>query len=259
MRRLEGKTALITGGASGIGKATAELFVHEGAKVVVSDIDPKGEEVAAALRSEGGEARFMAHDVREEQDWERVVALAIDTFGRLDVLVNNAGVSMSKPVTEMELAEWRGLMAVNLDSVFLGCKVGVRALRRSGGGAIVNVSSVAGRVGIPGASAYSASKAAVRYLTKSVALEVARDGIRVNSVLPGSVATPIWERSEWWPGVVERMGGEEAAWATLASETPLGRIARPEEIARTILFLASDESSFVTGTEVVADGGYSAK
>jgi len=259
MERIRGKAALVTGAASGIGLATAVLFAREGGRVLLTDVDPSGETVAESIRAEGGEARFLRHDVTDEDSWAGAVRAAVESFGRLDILVNNAGISVAKPLGEMTLAEWRRLMAVNLDGVFLGTREAVRAMRRTGGGAIVNVSSASGLVGSPTASAYCASKGGVRLFTKAVALEVASDGIRVNSVHPGGVKTPIWAKADFWPGLVAQSGSEDAAFHALAGAAPLGRLADPEEIAEAILYLASDAAKFMTGSELVIDGGYTAR
>jgi 3(or 17)beta-hydroxysteroid dehydrogenase len=259
MERIRGKAALVTGAASGIGRATAVLFAREGARVLLTDLDPSGEEVAASIRTGGGEAHFLRHDVSDEASWMGAIRQALEAFGRLDVLVNNAGISFAKPLGETTLAEWRRLMAVNLDGVFLGTREAVRAMRRSGGGAIVNVSSASGLVGSPLASAYCASKGGVRLFTKAVALEVAGDGIRVNSIHPGGVRTPIWAKADFWPGLVEQSGSEDAAFQALAGAAPLGRLAEPDEIAEAILYLASDAAKFMTGSELVIDGGYTAR
>lgn len=261
MGRMNEKVAVVTGAASGIGRATALLLGREGARVVLTDVDtPRGEAVAQELREAGGEALFLEHDVTDEAAWEAVMRRTWEAFDRPDVLVNNAGISASSPVTDLSLAEWRRVMAVNLDGVFLGTKHAVKAMRAAGGGgAIVNVASVAGLVGNPGTGAYSASKGGVRAFTKAVAVECAAEGIRVNAVFPSGVRTPIWEHSEWWPGFVAQMGGEAAAWKVLESAAPMGRMAEPEEIAEAILYLASDAARFVTGTELVVDGGYTAR
>ena len=259
MTRMQGKAAIVTGAASGIGRATAILFAREGARVLLTDLDPAGEAVADSIRASGGKARFLRHDVSDEASWTTAIRRALEAFGRLDVLVNNAGISFAKPLGETTLAEWRQLMAVNLDGVFLGTREAVRAMRGSGGGAIINVSSASGLVGSPTASAYCASKGGVRLFTKAVALEVAGDGIRVNSIHPGGVRTPIWAKADFWPGLVEQSGSEDAAFQALAGASPLGRLAEPEEIAEAILYLASDASKFMTGSELVIDGGYTAR
>ncbi|TMB33791.1 MAG: glucose 1-dehydrogenase [Deltaproteobacteria bacterium] len=259
MTRMQGKAAIVTGAASGIGRATAILFAREGARVLLTDLDPAGEAVADSIRGEGGEVHFLRHDVSDEASWTTAIRRALEAFGRLDVLVNNAGISFAKPLGETTLAEWRQLMAVNLDGVFLGTREAVRAMRGSGGGAIINVSSASGLVGSPTASAYCASKGGVRLFTKAVALEVAGDGIRVNSIHPGGVRTPIWAKADFWPGLVAQSGSEDAAFQALAGAAPLGRLAEPEEIAEAILYLASDASKFMTGSELVIDGGYTAR
>jgi len=259
MERIRGKAALVTGAASGIGRATAILFAREGARVLAADLDPAGAAVVASIRTGGGEAHFVRHDVTDEVSWLDAIGAALEAFGRLDILVNNAGIAFAKPVGEMTLAEWRRVMAVNLDGVFLGTREAVRVMRRTGGGAIVNMSSASGLVGSPLASAYCASKGAVRLFTKAVALEVAGDGIRVNSIHPGGVRTPIWAKADFWPGLVAKSGNEDAAFQALAAGAPLGRLADPEEIAEAILYLASDASKFMTGSELVIDGGYTAR
>lgn len=260
MSRLKDKVALVTGAASGIGRATALLFGREGARVMVTDISSSGEGVAQQIRAAGGLATFIAHDVTDESTWLKVMTRTLESYGRLDVLVNNAGIAISRMVTEMSLAEWREQMAVNLDSVFLGTKHAVRAMKLGGrGGSIVNVSSVSGLVGSPSTSAYAASKGGVRMLSKAVAVECAPDGIRVNTVFPGGVRTPIWENADWWDGFVQQVGSEEEAWKKLEAASPLGRMGEPDEIAEAILYLASDASRYVTGSELVVDGGYTAR
>jgi NAD(P)-dependent dehydrogenase (short-subunit alcohol dehydrogenase family) len=261
MSRLKDKVAVVTGAASGIGRATARLFGCEGARVVATDrVATEADEVVREVRAAGGDALFLTQDVTEEAGWEAVVARAVEAFGRLDILVNNAGISASRPVTELGLDEWRRVMAVNLDGVFLGTKHAVRAMKAGGrGGSIVNVASVAALAGNPGTSAYAASKGGVRSFTKAVAVECAPDGIRVNAVFPSGVRTPIWENSDWWPGFVQQMGGEKGAWRMLEKASPVGRMAEPEEIAEAILYLASDAARFVTGSDLVIDGGYTAR
>jgi NAD(P)-dependent dehydrogenase (short-subunit alcohol dehydrogenase family) len=252
----EGHVALITGAASGIGRATALLLASEGASVAVADVDRSGADVAKEM---GDGALFIHLDVSDEQQWRDAIAAAASKFGRLDVLVNNAGVTTSKPIVELTLDEWRRVMAVNLDGAFLGMTHAIPAIRAGRrGGAIVNVSSASSIVAAPGAAAYCASKAALTMLTKVAALECASDRIRVNSVHPGGVRTPMWRTNDWWEAHVARAGGEDAAFAALARDTPLRRMAEPDEIARAILYLASAESSFITGSEFVIDGGYTA-
>ena len=242
---MQGKVALVTGGASGIGRATAVRLADVGFRVVVSDVDPAGQQIMAA--TEG--TVFVEHDVTDESSWERAIATVLDTHGRLDVLVNNAGIAYIRAVTDTTLADWRALMAVNLDGVFLGTKHGIRAMRRHGdGGSIVNISSASGLIGSPLASAYCASKGAVRLFTKAVALEYAAEAIRVNSVHPGAVRTPIWSKA----------GVSPELEAVVGAASPLGRMAEPEEIADAILYLASDASRYVTGSELVIDGGSTA-
>jgi NAD(P)-dependent dehydrogenase (short-subunit alcohol dehydrogenase family) len=258
--QVRGRVVFITGGASGIGKATAQQFAQTGARVVVSDVDPAVEQLADELRTRGAEALGLIHDVTDETAWTATLAATLERFGRLDVLVNNAGIALARPLVEMELAAWRRVMAVNLDGVFLGTKHAVEVMKRQGqGGVIVNMSSASGLVGSPMSSAYCASKGGVRLFTKAVAPECAADGIRVNSVHPGAVRTPIWERADWWPGFAAQAGGTDAAWQALAAATPLGRLAEPEEDAGSDVYLASDDARFMTGGEFVLDGGYTAQ
>ncbi len=250
--RLAGKVALITGAASGIGKATAELFRREGAQLILSDLNGPGvEAVAAAL---GNSSLGLQHDVTDEAAWERVMAAGKGAFGRLDIVVNNAGVGRGSPLLETSLAQWRDVIAANLDSVFLGCRFGVAAMKETGG-SIVNISSILGIVGTPFALAYSASKGGVRLLTKSVALECAQSGwrIRVNSVHPGYIDTPMVQAS------IANSPAPDDRKKHLLAQHPIGRLGQASEIAEGILYLASDASSFVTGTELVVDGGYTAR
>jgi len=245
MDRLRGKAAIVTGAASGIGKATAILFASEGARVVATDLDPSGEEVAGAISRGGGEAIFLRHDVSDEASWDAALRRLLEAFGRLDVLVNNAGISFAKPLEETTLAQWRRLMAVNLDGVFLGTREGVRAMRKTGGGSIVNVSSASGLVGSAQASAYCASKGAVWLFTKAVALEVAGEGIRVNSIRPGMVMSEMTEK---------RL--QEAAFRNhIEASIPMRRVGETHEIAEAMLWLLSNEASFITGAMLDAAGG----
>lgn len=262
MARLAQKVALITGSASGIGKATALLFAREGANVAVADRDESGaQKCVEEIIAKGGLAQALALDVTNENEWQRALAHVRAHWGQLDVLVNNAGISFAKPVVETSLAEWRKVMAVNLDGVFLGTKYGVLALRAGQGGSIINVASASGLKASPGASAYCASKAAVRMLAKTVALECAQagDNIRINTVYPSGVMTPMWESMEFWQETKRKLGSEAAAWQSLAQSVPLQRFAQPEEIAEAILYLASEAARFVTGADFVIDGGYTAQ
>ena len=254
--RVEGKVALVTGGASGIGRGCAETLAAEGAVVVITDLqDAKGAEVVEAIGKAGGKCEYLHHDVTDEGAWENVVGQVKARHGRLDVLVNNAGIAVNAPVADMSLADWRRQTAVNLDGVFLGLKHAIPLMRSGGrGGSIINMSSVAGLKGSPGLAGYCATKGGVRLLTKAVAMECAnaKDGIRVNSVHPGIIETPIWLN------VVPSTAGENAppdldALSTMA--VPLGVKGFPQDIANGVLWLASDESRYVTGSELVIDGG----
>ena len=255
MGRVENKTALITGAASGIGRGCALRLAEEGARVVVTDIDKSmGEETVAQIQAGGGEALFIQHDVTSESAWEEVVATTTDAFGGLHILVNNAGIGIGGSILEMTLEDWQRQQAINLDGVFLGLKHGIPAMRDSGGGSIINISSVAGIKGSPNLSAYNATKGGVRLLTKGVALECAQErwNIRVNSVHPGVIDTPIWTKVN--PSYFEE--GENAVdIEAMAELVPNGQLGYPLDIANGILYLASDESRYVTGTELIIDGG----
>ena len=257
MHRVQGKVAVVTGGALGIGRACALRLAEEGAQVVVTDVkEPEGQAVVAAIAARGGAAIFVAHDVAEEAAWQRVIATTLQTYGRLDILVNNAGVGRTSDVESATLEDWRFLMGINLDGVFLGTKYGIAAMKQAGhGGSIINMSSVLGIVGEATAASYSASKGGVRLLTKSAALQCARAGygIRVNSVHPGYIVTPMVQ------GAIESGGNAEAMEQYLVGLHPLGHLGEPDDVAYGVLYLASDESKFVTGTELVIDGGYTAQ
>jgi NAD(P)-dependent dehydrogenase (short-subunit alcohol dehydrogenase family) len=258
MGRVEGKVALVTGGASGIGAGCATRLAEEGATVVATDLqDVKGEELVAAIKAAGGKARYLHHDVTSEDAWIGVVADVEKTEGRLDILVNNAGIGIAAPsITMMSLADWRRQQAVNVEGVFLGIKHSLPLMRKAAnGGSIVNMSSVAGLKGSPPLAGYCATKGAVRLFTKAVAMECAnfKDGIRVNSVHPGIIETPIWIS-------IAGMGQPGANAppdldAMTATAVPLGVKGVPADIANGVLWLASEESRYVTGQELVIDGG----
>jgi NAD(P)-dependent dehydrogenase (short-subunit alcohol dehydrogenase family) len=255
MDRVKGKVAIVTGAASGLGKATALLLAREGAKIVVSDInEADGKEVVKEIKREGGEAIFVKHDVTSESDWQNVIGKTVTEFGKLDILVNNAGVMLIKELEKMSLEEWRGLMSVNLDGVFLGTKHAIEAMKKTGGGSIVNMSSAAGIVGtVDNTSAYCASKGAVRLFTKAAALECSKAGrgynIRVNSVHPGVIETPM----------TAPMLKEAALGKNMEQVQPIGYLGKPIDVAYAVLYLASDESRLSTGSELVVDGGWTAR
>ena len=244
MTRFQGRAALVTGGASGIGKATAKRIAAEGGAVVIADVqDDAGRAVVEEIERDGGSAAFVHLDVTDEAGWADAVATTLERFGRLDVLVNNAGIGDTEPIEVTTTDTWNKVVAVTQTSVFLGMKAAADALKQSGHGSVVNVSSMYGIVGSGVSPAYHAAKGAVRLLTKTTALGWAEAGVRVNSVHPGFIDTPIL-------GETDRDG--------LVAATPMRRLGRPEEIAAMITFLASDDASFVTGAEMVVDGGYTA-
>jgi NAD(P)-dependent dehydrogenase (short-subunit alcohol dehydrogenase family) len=258
--RVEGKIALITGGAQGLGEAAARMLAREGANVVITDVNAKGAARIAESINETrkGAAIALAHDVTSEDQWKAVIAETEKAFGGLHILVNNAGIGLTKDLLEITLEEWRRVHAIDLDGVFMGCKQAIplmaKTVKDSGlGGSIVNISSISGIIAGHNMAAYNSAKAAVGHFSKSVALHCARkaNGIRSNSVHPVFVATPILDHH------VQRHGKEEA-YAKLGRQVPLGRIAEPDDIAYAVLYLASDESKFVTGSELRVDGGISA-
>ena len=250
MRRLEGRVALVTGAASGIGKAIAERLSSEGAAVVLTDIqDELGELATKNIVASGGRAVYVHHDVTSEGDWGIAVASADEAFGRLDILVNNAGMGDLKTIEDTTLEEYERTVAVDQTGVFLGMKVAAKLLKQSGNGSVINISSIFGTSGgFGGSPAYHAAKGAVRTLTKNIALHWADQGVRVNSVHPGFIQTPILEQAE----------GTEIE-AGMVALTPMGRLGQPEEIAAGVAYLASDDASFVTGLELYIDGGFIAR
>ena len=246
--RLAGKVALITGGASGMGQSEATIFAREGARVVVGDaLEPQGRDVVDSLIKAGGQARFVALDVTSEASWRDAVAAVVAAFGKLDILVNNAGISGTFDPDPLSTAAWDTLMSVNAKGVFLGMKYAIPAMRAVGGGAVVNISSISGFVGQDRVHmAYNASKGAVRIMTKSAAVQFAKDGVRVNSVHPGIM-----------PPMRTSKASADPAWREKSLRAvPMKREGRVEEVAHAVLFLASDEASYITGTELVVDGGY---
>jgi 3(or 17)beta-hydroxysteroid dehydrogenase len=250
--RLAGKVGLISGAARGMGAAEARLFAREGCRVVLGDVlAGEGKAVEAEIIAKGGQATFVALDVTREEDWTRAVALAESRFSALHVLVNNAGIgSPSTRVEDTTREAWDRVMEVNATGVFLGTKAAIPAMRRAGGGSIVNISSQLGLVGTEDSTPqYTASKGAVRLLTKTTALQYAKEGIRVNSVHPGPIVTPMTERRRADPAIYQRM----------VSRIPLGRYGEADDVAYAVLYLASDESAFVTGSELVIDGGWTAQ
>lgn len=261
MGRVSGKVALVTGGASGIGRACCEVLAREGARVAVTDIDEaQGREVADGIKRNGGEAAFYRHDVTNEDEWISVVQQVEDDLGPLNILVNNAGIGIAGPIWEFSLADWRKQNAINLDGVFLGTKHGILSMRKAGSGSIIMISSLAGMEGAPFLAGYCATKGGVRLFAKAVALECARssDNIRVNSVHPGVIDTPIWTKfpeDDQGPYARLRKGNQVDPNEIARRTTPMRRAGKPEEIANGVLFLASDESSFMTGAELVIDGG----
>lgn len=250
MNRLEGRVALITGAASGIGKATAQRLADEGAAVLITDIAVEaGEATVKEINDAGGKAAFFRHDVTSESDWEAATAKAVEEFGSLDILVNNAGMGDLKTIEDTPLDEWNRTVAMDQTGVFLGMKVGAPHLKKSSHASIINISSIFGTSGGFGTSpAYAAAKGAVRTLTKNAALHWATEGIRVNSIHPGFIETPILEPTK----------GTEY-WNTMTALTPMGHLGQPDDIAAGVAYLASDDAKFVTGLELYIDGGYIAR
>lgn len=248
MGRLDKKVALVTGGAKGIGETTAKLFAYEGATVIVTDISShQGQNTVNYIQSQGGKSRFFYHDVSKEEQWHAIVQEVCSDYGSIDVLINNAGIVNSKGLLETDEALWNSIIEVNAKGVFMGMKHVVPVMLQKKSGAIVNLSSMWGIVGAGSSLAYQASKGAVRTMTKSVATEYATKGIRVNSVHPGIIATDMVLNDT--PLKIRKK---------IISSTPMGRVGMPEEVASVILFLASEESSYITGAEFLIDGGFTA-
>lgn len=250
MARLEGKVALISGGARGQGAVEARMFAEEGASVVIGDIlDDEGRQTEAQLRELGYECTYVHLDVTSESDWEAAVQAAANAYGKLDILLNNAGILIRKGIEDTTAEDWDRIFAVNAKGVFLGTKAAIPAMRENGGGSIINISSTAGLVGSPnGSASYTATKGAVRLFTKSTAIQHAREGIRCNSIHPGPIETDM---------IADTLN-DPANLALRMQRLPLGRVGKPSEIAYGAIYLASDESSFVTGSELVIDGGTTA-
>jgi NAD(P)-dependent dehydrogenase (short-subunit alcohol dehydrogenase family) len=250
MSKLTGKVAIVTGAASGIGEATALLFGREGARQILADWDDKrGEAVAQKVREAGGEAVFVKTDVSKAEDVKAMVRAAVDNFGRLDVIFNNAGIEgeMNKPTADCTLENWQRVLSINLNGVFFGMKFAITEMLKTGGGSIINTASVAGLVGFGGIPAYCASKGGVVQLTKTAAIEYATQNVRVNVICPGVIATPMVERS---------IGNSEEARKAFEAVEPVRRFGTAEEVANVALFLASDDSSFCTGAPFIVDGGF---
>ena len=250
--RLDGKVAFISGGARGMGACEAQLFASEGARVAIGDVlEDEGQRLAAAIGETGGECLFLPLDVTSQSQWESAIASVVERFGRLDILVNNAGVGATNAkVEETEEADWDRVMDINAKGVFLGTRAAIPEMRKSGGGSIINISSQLGLVGVDNSSPqYQASKGAVRLFTKATAIQYAAEGIRANSVHPGPIETPMTEAGR----------ADSARFEITVARIPLGRYGQPEDVANGVLFLASDESSFMTGSELVIDGGWTAQ
>ncbi len=250
MKRLQGKTALISGAAKGMGAAEARIFAKEGAQVIVADVDDAGAKaVVQDIKDSGGKATAVHLDVSEAANWEKAVAEGSKAFGNIDVLINNAGILFMKTVQDTTEDDWDKIFAINTKGVFLGTKAVLENMKAAGGGSIVNISSIYGLVGAPSSAAYQATKGAVRLFTKSTAVDYAEFNIRVNSVHPGVIRT----------AMTADILADPSSQREILGTTIMQRAAEPEEVARAVLFLASDEASFMTGSEMIVDGGYTAQ
>lgn len=249
--RLDGKVALISGGARGMGAAEARLFARESAKVAIADVlEQEGRQLEAQINETGGQAVFIHLDVTSEAQWQKAIQATVARFGKLNVLVNNAGIGTYGKVEDKKVEEWDRVMAVNATGVFLGTKHAIPEMRKSGGGSIINISSQLGMVAMETVSPeYHASKGSVRIFTKAAAIQYAKDNIRVNSVHPGPILTPMTENTV----------ADAELYKRFLARIPMGRYGRPEEVANGVLFLASEESSYMTGSELVIDGGWTAQ
>jgi NAD(P)-dependent dehydrogenase (short-subunit alcohol dehydrogenase family) len=243
--RLAGKVAVVTGGAKGIGEAIAQLFVQEGAKVVIADFSSEGQETVNALNDKGGEALFIKTDVSKEADIQHVIEETVRSFGKLDIMVANAGIGNSAPIHELSLENWQRMIDINLTGVFLSDKYAIeQMMKQESGGVVVNMASMLGHIGQVNATAYTSAKAGVANLTRTLGITYAKQGIRVNAVCPGYVDTPLLKQAS------------EEVMNRLIAGHPIGRLARADEIAKATLFLASDDSSFMVGANLIVDGGY---
>lgn len=259
MDRVKGKVALVTGGRQGLGKAIAVMLAREGAKVVITDRKEEGAQaVLAEIKAAGSEGIFVQHDVSSEADWDKAIAATLDKFGTLDILVNNAGVGEGKNIEEVTLEQWRWVMSINLDGVFLGTQKAIGAMKKCGGGSIVNMSSIEGLVGDRRMAAYDASKGGLVMLSRSAALHCARNhyNIRVNTVHPGFIDTNM---VAGFLKAIAEDGDVVKARKDLEALHPLGHLGEPDDVAYAVLYLASEESKFATGSELVVDGGYTAR
>ena len=254
MNRVKNKVAIVTGGASGLGKSSAILLAREGAKIVVTDID--GKKVVQQIKANGGEAIFIKQDVSKEDEWKNIIETTLKTFGKLHILANSAGIGLGGTVEEVTLEDWKNLIDVNLNGTFLGTQYGIKGMKETGeGGSIINFSSIEGLIGDPNLPAYNASKGGVTIFTKSAALHCARQGygIRINSIHPAYIWTPMVEN------FLKAQGNVEEGKKQLESLHPVGHLGEPDDIGYGVVYLASDESKFMTGSELVIDGGYTAQ